>query len=112
MSANDVKSAVGSAVETALARLRSDLVESIVKALPEPEPPAPPAPAPAAGAVSGLAADGLKSAVFSIMDGSGQVDILNRLMESIGTYWERSVLFLVKQSFQPWDARGFENGIG
>ena len=38
-SRDDVKKAVGSAIESVLARLKSDLVDQVVASIPEPPPP-------------------------------------------------------------------------
>lgn len=108
-SRDDVRRAVDSAVETVLARLRSDLVDKVVSGIPEP----PPAPAAPAAASPGVDLRALRNESFQLLDGSGQVEILNRLMDSIGTWWDRAVLFLVKgTAFQPWEARGFDAGVG
>ena len=56
---------------------------------------------------------GQRDEVFALFEGSGQVEVLNRLMEHSTAHWQRAVLFLVKgETFQPWAARGFEGGVG
>jgi hypothetical protein len=116
MSANEemrkaVTTAVESAVERLSTQLRTELVESITASLPEPAPP-PPAPI-AVAAEPGVSMTELRAKLFSLLDGNGQVEILNRLMAGITGYWERAVLYLHKGvAFTPWDARGFEAGIG
>jgi hypothetical protein len=110
-SSDDVKKAVDSAVDAAMSRLRAEIVESVLRSLPAPPPPAPLPPPQAAATPAGPGP--LREQLFTLMDGSGQVEILNRLMGTITTWWDRSVLYLVKGTqFQPWDARGFEAGIG
>ena len=110
MSSNDVRNMIDAAVETALARLKKELVESVLASLPAPEPAAP---RPAMSGGGGVDCTILRRDVFAAMDGNGQVEILNTLMGSITTHWDRAILFLVKgTAFQPWDARGFEGRIG
>src|SRR5690242_15498650 len=99
---DDVKKAVDSAVDSALARLRTEIVDSVLRSLPAPPPP--PAPAASASASAPAGPGPLREQIFTLMDGSGQVEILNRLMGAITTWWGRSVLYLVKGTqFQPWE---------
>ena len=112
-SRDDVRKAVDSAVGSVLARMRADLVDQVVAGIPEPPPPPPQVAAPPEPSESLVDVGALRSEAFALLDGNGQVEILNRLMDSIATWWDRSVLFLVKgNAYQPWDARGFEHHGG
>ena len=112
MSSHDVRKMIDSAVDAALARLKNELVESVLASIPAPEPAAVVAPS-LSGGSGGLESGGLRRDLFGAMDANGQVESLNALMAMIMSHWDRAVLFLVKgTSFQPWDARGFDAGIG
>ncbi|MEM7249240.1 MAG: hypothetical protein AAF533_28255 [Acidobacteriota bacterium] len=105
----EVRGVVQAAVDAAVGRLKDELSQAISSGLPA----SGGGGAPAAGGFDGGGIAAFRKHVFDLFSGSGQVELLNRLMAATEPYWDRSILFLIKGAdLQPWAARGFAGGIG